>query len=224
MRGPRRWCHCEVSPEVGDSPTVARVRRFYACQQRSRRWLNFALIADWCARQSGSVKPDEGDRIAAYQQLYRGVLEQEFERNEKSLLLFLGSADSSNGRWSRDDLATAIYAAGTKVDGFVAQNILACCWIPNEMARAWLAKRNLPLAPHLFPIEPRSLTSTNNNLIVWMRDYAQKAIEKRGVPCKRDDALDACQRATKCTYREARTAWNELPSDLKRKARRAVPN
>ena len=53
----------------------------------------------------------------------------------------------------------------------------------------------------------------------WMLAYAKDTIATRGAPCKRDDALSACQQALKCTYRVARAAWNDLPGDLKRKPR-----
>jgi hypothetical protein len=52
----------------------------------------------------------------------------------------------------------------------------------------------------------------------WMTAYAMNYLAERGVPCKRDDTLAACQSGTRphSTYRQALAAWKALPSNLKR--------
>jgi hypothetical protein len=133
-----------------ESRTVAQVRRFYACQQRSLRWLNFAWIANAVARKSGSIVADQTERMEAFKQLYFGALRGEFERCGKSMVLFLGPNLSSNGRWSGTDLANAVRCAGGRDIILKAErNILACCWVPHDVAAAWFARRNLRFDPQL---------------------------------------------------------------------------
>ncbi len=54
----------------------------------------------------------------------------------------------------------------------------------------------------------------------WMECYARAAIAARhGAKPKRDDAIRECMTTTRATYREALSAWQHLPKDLKRTPR-----
>jgi hypothetical protein len=131
--------------------TKVQVRRFYARQQRAKRWLNFAWIAEALAREHGGLKADESARFAAFEELYVAVLRGEFELSGKSFLLFLSGDFSSNGFWTKEELATAVRVSGGKIDRWAARDILSCCWGPSSLARKWFVTRNLRLPPHLFP-------------------------------------------------------------------------
>ena len=132
---------------------MARAHRFHARQQRSRRWLNFAWIADACARECGSIVADHAKQMEAFRQLYTGVLRGEFEVRGKHIILFLGPNPTSNGRWTAAELADAVRVAGGIIDSHVATSILAHCWVPRGLARRWFTTRNLPAPAHLFPAD-----------------------------------------------------------------------
>ncbi len=60
--------------------------------------------------------------------------------------------------------------------------------------------------------------ATLPDAICWMLSYARNAMESERL-AKRDDAVQACMGATGSTYREARKAWTELPTEMKRTPR-----
>ena len=65
----------------------ARIGRFVTAQRRHREWINFAEIADWCAREDQSIEPDERKRAAAFDRLANDLLAGEFEENGRSRVL-----------------------------------------------------------------------------------------------------------------------------------------
>lgn len=143
--------------------TEERVRRFYRLQRRSRRWLNFAWIADALARESGSIVADPARRTEAFRELYRATLAGEFEWQRKSMLLFLGPHPSSNGRWTGVELAAALHAAGGETTLEAIQSIFACCWIPAGLVRVWLDTRNIRGPTH-FAAHERPLPEVHRQL------------------------------------------------------------
>ena len=89
--------------------------------------------------------------MTAFEQLYLAARMGEFERNGRSMLLFLGPDREHNGRWTAEELRSNVMAAGGEVTRVVVRNILRCCWIPSDLARAWLVKRYIRLPEQLFP-------------------------------------------------------------------------
>ena len=82
---------------------TARIERFTEIQQGKREWINFAEIAEWCSEES-SVVPNEVAREAAYQKLQRDLLEEDFEENGRSRVLYL-HPNTSKARMTRDWLS-----------------------------------------------------------------------------------------------------------------------
>ena len=51
---------------------------------------------------------------------------------------------------------------------------------------------------------------------IWMKQEAEGIFRKSGHPGKRDDIVRACMNATNCTRRDALSAYQGLPSNLRR--------
>jgi hypothetical protein len=101
-------------------------------------------IAEWCAREKGSIVPDERLRSEAYRQLGMSLAAGEFGRGRQSRVLFM----HPRSNWAK--------MTPERFDmipfGEEGHNsYLRCCWIPAEMAQAWFERRNLSLPGHLFP-------------------------------------------------------------------------
>jgi len=54
--------------------------------------------------------------------------------------------------------------------------------------------------------------------VSWMLNHTRMAKDADRL-AKRDDAIKACMQEANCTYRIARAAWGEVPSEMKRAAR-----
>lgn len=72
------------------SRRLRQIRRFRECQRLRRRWLSFEEIADWCAREPGSVRRTEGLRAQAYADLRDAMLAGEFGHRLTRTLLSSG--------------------------------------------------------------------------------------------------------------------------------------
>lgn len=116
---------------------------FAARQERRRQWVSFAEIADWCARESGSILPAEPLRASAYGALGAALRQGVFERGGSPLALLLcpGLAPERVGRrWM-----IGIAALGD--EAYIAENYLALCWLPLDLARAWLQRQRIAPPP-----------------------------------------------------------------------------
>ena len=67
----------------------ARIDRFIRRQWQVRDWINFADVADFCAREAGSIAPDEGKRTRAYEELADAIIKGEFDKDGRSRVFFL---------------------------------------------------------------------------------------------------------------------------------------
>jgi hypothetical protein len=122
-------------------------RRFAEKQRPTRQWVNFAAIADWCARERGSIEPDEEMRSAAYEQLRLALISGAFSVGGKSHALFFGDDVS----WVRMTLERLAHIESCFDPEFVYRGFLRACWVPHELAGRWFDERNLPRPHHLFP-------------------------------------------------------------------------
>jgi hypothetical protein len=127
---------------------AARIERFTEIQRRTREWINFAEIAEWCADESGVV-PNEEARAAAYQKLQQDLLEGDFEENGVSKVLYLHPYTSKarmTRRWLTDMMERFDQTT-------INSQYLAHCWIRREFFGRWLAKHRMQASPPRF--EPK---------------------------------------------------------------------
>jgi hypothetical protein len=117
-----------------------RIRRFAERQRRTREWINFAEIADWCARENGSIKPDEERRSIAYAMLGASLRAGEFERSGRTRVLFL-SPSTSMAKITRETFETIVAAND---DEILVSAYLAHCWVPRDICREWFGRQRLP--------------------------------------------------------------------------------
>jgi hypothetical protein len=124
-----------------------RIRRFTENQRRTRDWINFAEIADWCSREDQSIVPSQEKIAAAYDTLASDLLAGEFEENGRSRVLYLHPV-TTKIRMTREWLRDAI---NYNYDGAHGRSeYLTYCWIPRSVFELWLAKHRLPDSPPRF--------------------------------------------------------------------------
>jgi hypothetical protein len=59
----------------------ARIDRFIRRQRAVHEWINFGEVADFCAREAGSIAPNEVNRALAFEALADALIKGEFDRN-----------------------------------------------------------------------------------------------------------------------------------------------
>ena len=120
-----------------------RARRIEQFKQKQRKlfdWVCFADIADWCARITGDIKPDEERRTLTYSELRKSLTVGDFEQAGRSRVMFLNPA-TTMAKMTRDrfDLITRAF------DGQILNTeYLSCCWIPRDLCQQWFDSRRLP--------------------------------------------------------------------------------
>lgn len=119
--------------------------------RHSREWTSFEDIAEWCAREKGSIEPDEGLRSETYRQLGNALAAGEFGLGRNSRVLFLHPR-SNWAKMTSERFGWIPYGQ----DG--RSSYLRYCWIPAELARCWFDSRNLKLPRHLFAPAPSNTT------------------------------------------------------------------
>ncbi len=127
-------------------------------QRRQRRWFSLAEIADWCAREPGSIKPDEERRALAYAELGKALRDGEFEQGGRSRVLYL-NPETSWARMTRARFTEIVDAFGSDHDLLVSA-YLARCWLPHDLAQRWFKMKNLRPHPYWFQ-PPTEDTSTS---------------------------------------------------------------
>jgi hypothetical protein len=147
---------------------AARIEGFRERQRKAREWINFAEIAEWCAKEDQSILPNENKRAAAFDTLASDLLAGEFQENGRSRVLYL-HASSARTRMTSEWLKDAIEYNYDHDRG--RSEYLAHCWIPRRMFKRWLARHRLAESPPRFePLDEESLA--------WLRK------PKRGRPAE----------------------------------------
>jgi hypothetical protein len=59
----------------------ARIDRFIRRQRAVHEWINFGEVADFSAREAGSIAPNEVNRALAFEALADALIKGEFDRN-----------------------------------------------------------------------------------------------------------------------------------------------
>ncbi len=131
--------------------------RFRECQQRRRRWISIADIADWIATERGiSDRRDVILLAQGYDDLLNAMLSGEFDHDGRSRILNL-MPHSERLRLDVDTLRNMReFYVGTSM---VSDEVLPRCWVPRELARRWFLRRDLPWPGHFDPV----LTATAPN-------------------------------------------------------------
>jgi hypothetical protein len=126
-----------------------RILRFSENQKRTRGWINFAEIAEWCSELSGLVVPDERARSSAYEKLQRDLLEGDFEENGRSRVFYLHPS-TVKARMTRKWLQDMVSMSSPTT---IRREYFDHCWLPRSLFQRWLAKHEMPACPQRF--EPK---------------------------------------------------------------------
>jgi hypothetical protein len=135
------------TPGLLQASRKSRIDRFAQRQSRTREWVNFADIADFCARDSGSILPDEEKRTAAFMTLAKDVLNGEFDNSGRSQVLFLNYS-TKKARLTHEDL-TDIIEHNLDGDRGLSE-YLPYCWARREFIERWFEKHRLQKPPGWF--------------------------------------------------------------------------
>ena len=123
---------------------TGQIERFIKQQRNSRKWINFAEIAEWCSEEDQSIVQNEHKRTEAFNRLASDLLD--FEENGRSLVLFL-HPKTKKMRMTHEELKDAIEHNWDRARG---RSYLAHCWIPRRLFERWLVKRRLQVSPSRF--------------------------------------------------------------------------
>jgi hypothetical protein len=118
-----------------------------ARQRIAREWINFAEIADWCAREPGSIVPDETRRAATYSRLRTSIMSGEFQQGDRARTLFL-SPDTSMAKLTAERLKVIMRLFD---DAVIVSAYLPYCWVPRELCRQWFKRQRLAWPDHFYP-------------------------------------------------------------------------
>jgi hypothetical protein len=101
--------------------------------------LSFEEIADWCAREPGTVCRDETLRAQAYSDLRDAMLAGEFGHGVQSRVLYFhpdpGPAEERL-RLAPEGLRTWLDFYGPD-NPVIMTEILFWCWLPQDLCRRW---------------------------------------------------------------------------------------
>jgi hypothetical protein len=113
-------------------------------------WISFDRMADWCAREGGSIDDRNNQyarlRAAAYRQLDEAMTSGQFDKDGRSRVVYPPGLVLM-GYQRKLRMTREWYAKSPDGEGRTA--ILECCWVPRDMARRWLATKRVPLPPWL---------------------------------------------------------------------------
>lgn len=128
-----------------------RLRRFALRQQSfgkwQGKWIAFLEIAEWFAREGGSILADKGKREQAYRKLCTSLIAGEFEHRGRSLILLLNPErdfySPTTEAWQ------ALYNGYRHEFNLLIEFCLQWCWAPRELVRQWFTNHRLTLPPNL---------------------------------------------------------------------------
>jgi hypothetical protein len=123
-----------------------RIRRWQERQRQTGEWINFARIADWCARESRSIRVDDRLAAEAYRKLEEALARGEFEVGGRSRVRYpegLYPPATPRTSWLTKEMYEACADPKPRVD------VLECCWIPRALCRRWFNAHRLDPPPWL---------------------------------------------------------------------------
>jgi hypothetical protein len=162
-----------------DALRKARIERFAKRQRQVHAWVNLAEIAEYCAREGGSIVPDETKRVLAYDDLTQEILNGAFEENGRSTVLFLNPG-VSKARLTRDWLKNIIEFNYDGDGG--RRGYLPYCWARRELVERWFERRRLAKPAEWFAA----------------RSSSADANAQRRKPSKATEAAQALRRLFPC--------------------------
>jgi hypothetical protein len=188
-------------------------------QRRERAWINFAAIADWCARMPGDVARDRTRHAQALLDLLDAVLAGEFDRAERCRVAYLpvGITDSSKPlrlRVRLDDLRRYRDLGEPSL-------VLAHCWAPRALCLRWFEARGIRPMPGLdrpvtehpsqqLATEPEPVPSLASS--VSDQEEAQAPADKVRPP-KKKPPFDPRQAQALLIAQKASGVWREPPRE-----------
>ena len=123
----------------------ARFEQFAQQQRATHDWIAFAEIADFYARECGSIEPDLRKHALTLDQLRDGILAGEFDVRDKAQVLF-ANGETKLGRVSRRRLQDLLEIYAEDADQW--RRYLLASWAPRLLAHRWADKRRLPIPLH----------------------------------------------------------------------------
>jgi hypothetical protein len=128
-----------------------RIAEWVARQQVSYDWVNFAEIADWCAREPGGVRRDEDRRAQAFRDLSRSVTAGEFSRAGRWCVVRPpeGATPLSEPLRLRVTLAWLRKWPAFHGGMTIPDRELARWWVPRDLCAAWFERRQIAPLPWL---------------------------------------------------------------------------
>jgi hypothetical protein len=114
--------------------------RFAERLRKTCKFINFADVAERCAREDQSILPNEEKRAAAFDLLACDLLDLKFEKAGRSQVLFLHPI-STMKRMTPELLRDIIKH---DIDSHGGRSYLEHCWFPQWLFKGWLSQHNLP--------------------------------------------------------------------------------
>jgi hypothetical protein len=147
------------------------IKRFAEHQRRLREWISVPDLTDWCGQSTTTavVAEQAKSRDLALELFADSILKAEFEREGRSKILFLSSRVTGRGsipcRLKRESFERQWrYAAKMTPAPPLPLEVLACCWLPRELARQWIESHGYRWPPHLDPEKPPAVLESGENL------------------------------------------------------------
>lgn len=203
MSGPGR----DLDPLGIAGEQYRRVRLF---ERVARRFdlVQFRQIADWCAKEPGSVRRHEDLRTQAFRDLGDAAIRGEFGPR---LFCMPYRVPTYRPFWIR---RTPVQVETMRDHGHDETPDL---WAARELCARWLRARDIPPPPWLSSL-PRPSKPTQQAVDGWMLDYFRNAAAAGHLIPKRElDAFPACRQAIGATDLQMRAAMKALPRGLKRR-------
>lgn len=134
------------------------IAKFAGRQRSVRRWIAVADLVDWCAQSTtaASIEAEAKARDVAYRRLTESVQRGEFERGDRSKILYLDT-QVMRCRLTREQFEIAFNnTAGVPWAPSLPLDVLRYCWLPRELARQWIERHDYIWPAHFNPVSPGS--------------------------------------------------------------------
>ena len=142
---------CEAELDDAEEDRIAgMIESFRQEQIKTRQWISFADIADWCARKEGSIRRIERDYIHTLWLLHYSADRGEFELEGRMRVAFLHEA-LYRPELSREEycgLPIEIHERSETITP-TTQMYLESCWVPCDLCRDWLEAKQQEMPPWL---------------------------------------------------------------------------